>query len=151
AAVLRGGILGRIAREYLSIHDVLAGPSVEVIVHRCGYVAPSESIGESYGDDDLSESDMAKLCGTYQIYTGHGLQTATVSWFPPTLTWEDSGYNWLKWTEHDEAFFQKWLDNIFNDNAQPLTCKQWRDKIRGWRQARNLIDNNSFHLNEYLI
>src|SRR5882757_4468617 len=43
AALLRGGIVGRIAKEYLSNDSVLDGPSVEVTVHRIGYHLPSSN------------------------------------------------------------------------------------------------------------
>ena len=41
AALLRGGIVGHIAREHLSKDGILEGPSVEVTAHRVGYIASS--------------------------------------------------------------------------------------------------------------
>ena len=43
ADLLQGGVVGRIAKEYLSIDGVLAGPSLEVTAHRVGYLGPEFS------------------------------------------------------------------------------------------------------------
>jgi hypothetical protein len=68
-AFLRGGILGRIAKEYLSKDGVLDGPSIEITAHRVGYLGPSESDDIKYCDDQLTEDEIAIICGTYSLYT----------------------------------------------------------------------------------
>lgn len=73
AAMLRGGILARLAQEFLSINGVLDGPSAEVTVHKTGFVSPSERREYSYWDDHLSEDEEAVMCGTYTMYTGKSL------------------------------------------------------------------------------
>jgi len=70
AALLRGGIVGRIAKEYLSNDSVLDGPSVEVTVHRIGYHVPSSNSDIHWCDDELTEDEIAVICGTYSLYTG---------------------------------------------------------------------------------
>jgi hypothetical protein len=70
AALLRGGIVGRIAKEYLSKDGVLDGPSIEVTVHQVGYVAPSGTSQTSFCDDQLTDNEIAIICGTYSLYTG---------------------------------------------------------------------------------
>ena len=70
AALLQGGIVGRIAKEYLSINGVLAGPSLEVIAHHAGYLGPSGTTGILYCDDELTQNEIADICGTYTLYTG---------------------------------------------------------------------------------
>jgi hypothetical protein len=70
AALLRGGIVGRIAREFLSIDGTLDGPSVEVTAHRVGYIAPSGNDNTSFCDDELTDNEIAIICGTYSLYTG---------------------------------------------------------------------------------
>ena len=69
AALLRGRIVGRIAREFLSIDGVLDGPSVEVTAHRVGYIAPSGEKTTRYCDDQLTDNEIAIICGTYSRYT----------------------------------------------------------------------------------
>ena len=70
AALLQGGIVGRIAKEYLSIDGVLAGPSLEVTVHRVGYLGSSGNAGLLYCDNELTENEIAAICRTYILYTG---------------------------------------------------------------------------------
>jgi hypothetical protein len=68
AALLRGGIVGRIAKEFISNDRVYEGPSVEVTAHRVGYLVPSGE-GICLCDDDLTEHEVAIICGTYSLYT----------------------------------------------------------------------------------
>lgn len=70
AALLRGGIVGRIAKEYLSKDDVLVGPSIEVTVHQVGYIAPSGTNHTRFCDDQLTDNEIGIICGTYSLYTG---------------------------------------------------------------------------------
>jgi hypothetical protein len=70
AALLRGGIVGRIAKEYLSKDGVLHGPSVEVTAHRVGFIAPSGNGNTRFCDDQLTDNEIATICGTYSLYTG---------------------------------------------------------------------------------
>jgi hypothetical protein len=71
AALLRGGIVARIAKEYLSVDGVLAGPSLEVTAHRVGYLGSSGTTDILYCDDELTENEIAAICGTYTLYTGN--------------------------------------------------------------------------------
>lgn len=73
AALLRGGIVGRIAKEYLSKDGVLDGPSIEVTAHRVGYIAPSGNDTTRFCDDQLTDNEIAIICGTYSLYTGEFL------------------------------------------------------------------------------
>jgi hypothetical protein len=70
AALLRGGIVGRISKEFLSIDGVLDGPSVEVTAHGVGYIAPSGIDNTKFCDDQLTDNEIAIICGTYSLYTG---------------------------------------------------------------------------------
>ncbi|KAH9474668.1 hypothetical protein JR316_0013132 [Psilocybe cubensis] len=70
AAVLKGGLVGRIASDYLDLGDCLEGPSHEIQTNRQGFVAPTGVLNLFYGDDELTERELAILCGTYGMYTG---------------------------------------------------------------------------------
>ena len=70
AALLRGGIVACIAKEYLSIDGVLAGPSPEVTAHCVGYLGSSGTADILYCDDELTDNEIAAICGTYTLYTG---------------------------------------------------------------------------------
>ena len=69
-ALLHGGILGRLAQEFISPEAALSGPSQDVLSHWDGFVIASERVGYSYWDDELTENEIAIICGTCLIYTG---------------------------------------------------------------------------------
>ena len=69
AALLRGGILWRIAVQEVSWDDVLRGPSTSTLVHRRGF-SVEDGAGNTLWDDELENHDAALLCGCYNCYTG---------------------------------------------------------------------------------
>ena len=68
AAILQGGIVGRLAKEHLEVDSVTFGPSSSVTGHRLGYTV--EVAGITYWDDGLSDDELAIICGLYCCYTG---------------------------------------------------------------------------------
>jgi len=69
AALLRGGIISRIAREHISIDSALFGPSSAVTVHRLGsYVTKMD--GKEFWDDDLTDNEIGIICGVHRCFTG---------------------------------------------------------------------------------
>ena len=69
AAILQGGIVGRLAKEHLEAdYSVMSGPSSAVTVHRLGYSVEDDGI--TYWDDGLSDDELAIICGLYCCYTG---------------------------------------------------------------------------------
>ncbi|CAA7261107.1 unnamed protein product [Cyclocybe aegerita] len=150
AAILRGGIVGRIAREFGSKESGLQGPSIEVTVHHLGYFVPSKHDGYFYWDDDLTGEEIACLCGTYCLYTGRGEQTTTVSWFPPPDVWDKQGYGWPGWTETNEEFFQQWIADIRKGNAKPLSRQNWWRKVHSIKNTRSMLKNNRERAKAYV-
>lgn len=73
AALMRGGIVGRIARMFLSVDCVFDGPSYAVRRDFFGFACDSEMKGFQYWDDVLTEDDFAIICGSYTVYTGEFL------------------------------------------------------------------------------
>jgi len=68
AALLRGGIVARIAREHIAIDSALFGPSSAVTVHRLGMHITDE--GLEFWDDDLTENEIGIICGVHRCFTG---------------------------------------------------------------------------------
>jgi hypothetical protein len=68
AALLTGGIVGRLAKEHLEVDSVVLGPSSAVTVHRLGYSV--EAAGITYWDDGFTADELAIICGLYCCYTG---------------------------------------------------------------------------------
>ncbi|KAF8875538.1 hypothetical protein CPB84DRAFT_1853244 [Gymnopilus junonius] len=137
AAVLQGGIIGCIAREYLSMDSALEGPSVEVTAHRAGFIAPSGAHGLSYCDDELTQNEIAIICGTYTLYTSTKGQVAVWSWFLPPDVWNQhhAGLRWSEWTEHCETWFMKLMENIRSGKSKPMSSTEWGSALRGFKLA----------------
>ncbi|KAK0464114.1 hypothetical protein IW261DRAFT_1347389 [Armillaria novae-zelandiae] len=72
AALLAGGILGRIAQDFIPNDEVYLGPSSDVL--KCGvcFVADGEST-PVFWDDALTDDEIDLLCGVYKIETGKRL------------------------------------------------------------------------------
>jgi hypothetical protein len=68
AALLKGGIVWRLAVEVIGVDECLEGPSVETLVHRRGHVFPTDNPAIDLCDDDLSASELDIICGIY-IYS----------------------------------------------------------------------------------
>ncbi|KAF8185393.1 hypothetical protein BJ912DRAFT_852706 [Pholiota molesta] len=143
AALLKGGIIWRIAKQFLSSDGVLDGPSVEVTSHRVGYSHASGTPKVQYCDDDLTENEIGIICGTYSLYTSLG-QVTVKSWFPPPVCWnkDRTGVQWIEWTARNEQFFTDLLEDIKSGKAVPLTVVEWTSRLRGWRLSRSIRDNN---------
>ncbi|KAJ7833894.1 hypothetical protein B0H13DRAFT_1653562, partial [Mycena leptocephala] len=68
AAVLHGGVVGRLARAVVSIDDVLRGPTDDADIDGiCLWDGHSQS---AYWDDYLTEQEINLICGVYHISTG---------------------------------------------------------------------------------
>ncbi|KAH9481134.1 hypothetical protein JR316_0005654 [Psilocybe cubensis] len=163
AAVLKGGIISRIASEYLGLLSTLEGPSPEIITNKQGFMillGPNEC----WADDELTEKELAVLCGTYGMYTGkltsqlagsqlthlytaRANQTTIVSWFPPADLWAPgslrNGRQLIEWTPDNEKWYQDRVRDILAGQAQPHTKVQWRTWYRGIPQARRLKEQSS--------
>jgi len=69
AALLEGGIIGRIAKEHLGHDRAVLGPSPAVTIHRQGF-SFVDSTGTTYWDDRLTGDEILSICGSYRCYTG---------------------------------------------------------------------------------
>ncbi|KAF9053501.1 hypothetical protein BJ165DRAFT_860537 [Panaeolus papilionaceus] len=137
AALTRGGLIGRIARQYLGFDAVVNGPSSEVRVHFEGCTFPSEAPGTEYGDDHLTDQEVQILIGTYYMETKQANQQKVVSWLPPLTSWYESKktHHWTQWTELDEDLFQLIMEEIRN-GMQPKSRNDWRSWIRAKRAVK---------------
>jgi hypothetical protein len=70
AALLRGGIVWRLARQILSPDDALRGPSSAVTAGRVGYSTDKLEAGLALLDDDLPLVEVNLICGVYECQTG---------------------------------------------------------------------------------
>ena len=70
AALLRGGIVWRLAITTLSFDDVLRRPSVAATLHHRGVCFKTGDNSVELCDDGLSQLEYDTLCGLYRCYTG---------------------------------------------------------------------------------
>ncbi|KAJ7429939.1 hypothetical protein B0H11DRAFT_1766007 [Mycena galericulata] len=68
AALLHGGVIGRLAREVVPFEDVLRGPTDDATIDGiCLYDGHSQY---AYWDDHLTEQEIDLICGVYHVGTG---------------------------------------------------------------------------------
>ncbi|KJA27424.1 hypothetical protein HYPSUDRAFT_104238, partial [Hypholoma sublateritium FD-334 SS-4] len=80
-ALMRGGILWRLALEHASFQCVLAGPtSVATLQRICWSLADGSQ--NMWIDDVLDAHEAEAISGVYCVYTGQGTQTSFKSWWP---------------------------------------------------------------------
>ncbi|KAF8178734.1 hypothetical protein BJ912DRAFT_929879 [Pholiota molesta] len=107
------------------------------------FFGPDAGGDKRFCDDELTEHEIAIICGTYTMYTGAVVgQTTVRSWLPPPSAWckNGAGFRWLEWTERSESFFVGLLQDIKNGKKQPLTVSGWRSQLRGLKTTRDLLD-----------
>jgi hypothetical protein len=67
AALLKGGIVWRLAREFLDNDVVLMGPSQNALHGMLGVFRYGDT---NFCDDELTDEEMDLICGVYKVYTG---------------------------------------------------------------------------------
>jgi len=70
SALLRGGIVWRLAVATLSFDDVLEGPTVAATVDRRGIVIKTSDDSTDLCDDGLTQLELDIICGLHYCYTG---------------------------------------------------------------------------------
>src|SRR5208282_1210554 len=70
AALLRGGVVWRLAMATLSFDDVLQGPSVAATLYHRGVCFKIGDDSVELCDDGLSQLEYDIICGPYRCYTG---------------------------------------------------------------------------------
>ncbi|KAK0458337.1 uncharacterized protein EV420DRAFT_1236530, partial [Desarmillaria tabescens] len=132
AALLAGGILAQIARDYIPDDEVYMRPSHDVYSSGVCFVKDSES-GASYWDDQLTDDEINLLCGVYMVETGHrdgnDHQQTMLSWFPKPAAWATSGLNVGFWTSDCESWYQKRLQENMSESAVLRSTNQWRHSL----------------------
>jgi hypothetical protein len=69
AALLEGGLIGRLAKEHLGHHSAALGPSSAVTQRRQGFsFTAADDI--TYWDVGLTDDEIHLICGMYHCYTG---------------------------------------------------------------------------------
>ena len=105
AALLRGGIVWRLAVATLSFDDVLEGPTTAATLQRRGMVIRTDDNLVDLCDDGLSQLELDIICGLYHcltgsffytflnrlltiIFIGQGTAYTSRSWWPTDSHWQ---------------------------------------------------------------
>jgi hypothetical protein len=70
SALLRGGIVWRLAVATLSFDDVLEGPTTAATLQRRGIIVRTSDDSTDLCDDGLSQLELDIICGLHRCYTG---------------------------------------------------------------------------------
>ncbi|KAE9408261.1 hypothetical protein BT96DRAFT_808460 [Gymnopus androsaceus JB14] len=152
AAMRKGGIVGRLAKDFLTSEDVSSCPSDNVL--QSGHWQKSDAdpyLG--YWDDELSVEELDMICGVYRVDTGNGLngpQTSDISWWPKHSAWVQSGLNIGVWTPDCEHWYQHRLAEIHAESAKLLSPVQWKSAIRFTHQSLKVAQINESLAAEFL-
>ncbi|TFK62817.1 hypothetical protein BDN72DRAFT_862571 [Pluteus cervinus] len=118
AVRLRGGIAGRIAREFVADSEVLAGPYV-------GDLEVGSIDGCALVDDSVTDTELDIVCGVFHGTTVNEPVTHQSFW-PKQSTWEVmclSGDQWLPWAED---FYKQRVAAFAAGRFTFLTSTQWK-------------------------
>ncbi len=157
-ALMRGGIMWRLAIENASIQDVLAGPTATATTqHQC--MSWTSKSGKFYIDDTLSTHEADVISGVYHVYTGkiqilivytaethlpftgQGTQIATRSWWPPMDLWATLVRQPF-WHKRSETWFESRAKELDSGQGLPLTNTQWRARLKINSVVRRATTNN---------
>ncbi|KAH6903542.1 hypothetical protein BKA70DRAFT_1433579 [Coprinopsis sp. MPI-PUGE-AT-0042] len=125
AALTRGGIIWRMAAAFLTPSDALSGPSTSASMVR------NDRDGVVYVDDALTPVEVQLLCGAYLCCSESADDKGTIrSWWPLPEVFDISGENYGRWTSYRENHYIARHKEIVEGKAQPLTGREWRDRMR---------------------
>lgn len=143
AALMRGGILWRLAKGTVNVKAVTRGPFKQALDHGKLIFHMDNSF---LVDDDLEEADEDIICGVYHLptgkhlsqnifkshnyLTGHGDQTKQLSWWPKANVWKQCGLNVGYWSVDCEVWYQERLREIRLGTAELRTSVSWRDSLK---------------------
>ncbi|KAI0685148.1 hypothetical protein BC835DRAFT_1421513 [Cytidiella melzeri] len=142
AALLRGGLLWRLARDsYADDSEVCKGPS--------GFAMRDNHrvLGDwDYVDDDLSLHQEDVICGVYRVQPESANAgpsgTAYRSWWPTAWTWSQSGMTLDYWSAGNERFFVNHRRAILEGTMQPKTAQEWRRTLSPRKVVKtNVVEN----------
>ncbi|KAJ8515960.1 hypothetical protein ONZ45_g6696 [Pleurotus djamor] len=163
AALLHGGLVGRMAREVVSVeilYAALADPKPD-----SAYFEPltDREIDLLCGTYDL-DTGITILCGCYSVFirsffpTGRAAangtpQYARVSWWPRPSAWEKSALGNICWTADAEYWYTrrhgKLLSGEFPSNTLLINSK-WRNSLRFTHTVRKVGESIIARTSSYL-
>jgi len=137
AALLKGGLIARLARDIVDVSDVLSGPdpSTSLQVGATGQV--------KLVDDNLSDYMLDVISGVYYVETETDPNVHQhLSWWPKYGVWCTSGFT-EQWSADAETWYQSRLQEIANGRAKLYNSKDWKSSLRRYNtHTRRLVNAN---------
>jgi len=137
AILLRGGLISRIAREFVPYNEVLLGPMVgdEIVC--------DASDSDSFVDDDVTMQLLDIVCGVYFVETLSKPNEDTpevqlLSYWPRYHTWMTSCRGGQPWGPFQENFFLKQQEKYENGSFDTLhNASTWAQNLR-WKNNKSI-------------
>lgn len=138
AALLKGGLVARLARDLVGASDVLSGPEPST----------SEIVGTVDGvqlvDDRLSDYLLDVISGVYYVETAADAKIHQhLSWWPKDGVWYSSGYFTEQWSADAETWYQERLRSLESGSARLYNSTDWKSNLRRYKTpTRNFLTRN---------
>ncbi|KAJ7722415.1 hypothetical protein B0H16DRAFT_1334732, partial [Mycena metata] len=137
AAMMYGGVIGRLARSIVPLEEVLRGLTEDVTVD--GLCLWDRVSQYAYWCDDLTLQEIDLLCGVYHISTGLFFLS---SWWPRPWATDTSGFNVRWWTPLWKTWFQRCLKGIQADPpATILTHGDWKHRLKQEKKCLPYVED----------
>ncbi|KAJ3553571.1 hypothetical protein NP233_g12613 [Leucocoprinus birnbaumii] len=143
AALLRGGIVWRLAVDYIPASLAVSGPSGLYSNPQYMFKA-MDSSGIVYVDDELTTEEYDVICGLYRyLPTKKAKHETHLSWFPSLSLFENCRLNIRRWSQQCEELYQHRVaalqgKDVSSDKWRaPFSSTEWKKHIRGYTESRN--------------
>lgn len=146
AALLKGGLIARLARDTVGVSDVLSGPEPST----------SEVIGTVDGvqlvDDRLPDYLLDVISGIYYVETEADVNIQQhLSWWPKDGVWYNSGYYTEQWSADAEAWYQDRLKSLESGSASLYNSTDWKSKLRRYKTPTSTLRTRIHQLSDSVI
>lgn len=139
AVLMKGGILWRLAYEFMNPGIVLDGPDVITRAYAQGYVMTDPCPRGAYVDDDLNEDEVFVIIGGYLVPSElHRSHNRLLSWWPRPKMWARSSFHVGLWTPIAEEWYQAMLVKYRNGSQAPKTNSEWEYITRLSRRSKTM-------------
>jgi hypothetical protein len=146
AALLKGGLISRLARDTVGVSDVLSGPDPSTSA-MLGTVDGVELV-----DDELSDYLLDLISGVYYVETARDANIHQhLSWWPKDGVWHNSGFFSEQWSADAETWYQSRLKSIESGSARLFNSTEWKSNLRRYKtHTRSMLTLND-QLSEAVI
>lgn len=146
AALLKGGLVARLARDTVGVSDVLSGPEPSTSV-MLGTVDRVKLV-----DDRLSDYLLDIISGVYYVETTTGAHTHQhLSWWPKDGVWYSSGFFTEQWSADAETWYQSRLKSIEDGTARLYNSTEWKSNLRRYKSSTRTLLTENHRLSESVI